>query len=290
MDIELLKTFLEVSRTRHFGRAAENLYLTQSAVSARVRQLEQALGTPLFLRTRNNIQLTQAGERFRPHAEAALTAWERGRQSVALRDEKVTELALAAPPSLWDSGGQRALVELRARLPDLALNVDMATEGVLIRHLLEDRLDLALCYDAPKRYDLVIRPVFPLQLVLVASKPDQNVGQVQGEPYILVDWGTSFTTQHAEAFAEMAPPGMRTGSGRIALDTLLAADGAAYLPEPVVAPYLEKGALHPVAQAPVFERQVHLAYKKQHPLANLVDRVADIVLETPWEVSPSIQP
>ncbi len=40
MDTELLKTFLEVSRTRHFGRAAESLYLTQSAVSFRIRQLE----------------------------------------------------------------------------------------------------------------------------------------------------------------------------------------------------------------------------------------------------------
>ena len=45
MDTELLKTFLEVSRTRHFGRAAESLYLTQSAVSFRIRQLENQLAT-----------------------------------------------------------------------------------------------------------------------------------------------------------------------------------------------------------------------------------------------------
>ncbi|SUC17946.1 transcriptional regulator HdfR [Proteus mirabilis] len=44
MDTELLKTFLEVSKTRHFGRAAESLYLTQSAVSFRIRQLETQLG------------------------------------------------------------------------------------------------------------------------------------------------------------------------------------------------------------------------------------------------------
>jgi len=37
VDIELLKTFLEVNRTRHFGKAAEHLFLTQSAVSARIR-------------------------------------------------------------------------------------------------------------------------------------------------------------------------------------------------------------------------------------------------------------
>ncbi|MDQ4425686.1 LysR family transcriptional regulator, partial [Thalassolituus sp.] len=52
MDTDLLKTFMEVSRTRHFGRAAENLYLTQSAVSFRIRQLEGLLGVELFSRQR----------------------------------------------------------------------------------------------------------------------------------------------------------------------------------------------------------------------------------------------
>lgn len=74
MDTELLKTFLEVQKTRHFGKAAENLYLTQSAVSFRVRQLEQSLGVTLFNRFRNNIQLTAAGELLLPHAQAVLTA------------------------------------------------------------------------------------------------------------------------------------------------------------------------------------------------------------------------
>ena len=66
MDTELLKTFLEVSRTRHFGRAAEALYLTQSAVSFRIRQLENQLGVNLFTRHRNNIRLTTAGEKLLP--------------------------------------------------------------------------------------------------------------------------------------------------------------------------------------------------------------------------------
>ena len=61
MDIELLRTFLAVVRTRHFGRAADELCVTQSAVSARIRQLEKTLGKPLFSRIRNNIQLTPEG-------------------------------------------------------------------------------------------------------------------------------------------------------------------------------------------------------------------------------------
>ena len=69
MDIELLRTFIEVRKTRHFGKAAENLYLTQAAVSARIRQLEQLLGVKLFIRSRNNIQLTSEGERLVSHAQ-----------------------------------------------------------------------------------------------------------------------------------------------------------------------------------------------------------------------------
>lgn len=69
MDTEHLRTFLEVARTRHFGKAAENLFVTQSAVSARIKLLESTLGTELFTRKRNNLQLTAQGKRLLSHAE-----------------------------------------------------------------------------------------------------------------------------------------------------------------------------------------------------------------------------
>lgn len=89
MDTELLKTFLEVQKTRHFGKAADNLYLTQSAVSFRIRQLEQGLGTSLFYRSRNNIQLTAAGEALLPHAIAVIQALSNAR----LQIQQQTQLA-----------------------------------------------------------------------------------------------------------------------------------------------------------------------------------------------------
>ena len=58
MDIRFLTTFIEVANTRHFGKAAENLYLTQSAVSARIKLLEEYFHSTLFIRQRNSIQLT----------------------------------------------------------------------------------------------------------------------------------------------------------------------------------------------------------------------------------------
>jgi len=88
LDTELLKTFLEVQKTRHFGKAAENLYLTQSAVSFRIRQLEQSLGVALFTRFRNNIQLTNAGELLLPHARAVIQAMVAAKQQLLLQSGK----------------------------------------------------------------------------------------------------------------------------------------------------------------------------------------------------------
>jgi DNA-binding transcriptional LysR family regulator len=50
VDIDLLKTFIEVNQTRNFARAAEDLYVTSAAVSARVKQLESHLGVHVFVR------------------------------------------------------------------------------------------------------------------------------------------------------------------------------------------------------------------------------------------------
>ncbi|MGD8941462.1 MAG: LysR family transcriptional regulator, partial [Gammaproteobacteria bacterium] len=94
MDIGILKTFLEVYRTRHFGQAAENLFLTQSAVSARIRLLEQTVGVPLFTRNRNNIELTPAGQKLLKHAETILTTWNRARQEIAIEDNAQIPLSI----------------------------------------------------------------------------------------------------------------------------------------------------------------------------------------------------
>ena len=101
MDTELLKTFLEVSRTRHFGRAAESLYLTQSAVSFRIRQLETQLGTYRYAHHRNNIRLTAAGERLVPYAESLMNTWLQAKKEISHASQH-TELSIGATASLWE--------------------------------------------------------------------------------------------------------------------------------------------------------------------------------------------
>ena len=84
MDIAAAKTFLEVVRTGSFVNAATALNLTQTAVSARSRVLEEQLGDAVFIRAKTGTTLTRAGEQFRRHATMLVQTWENARRAVAL--------------------------------------------------------------------------------------------------------------------------------------------------------------------------------------------------------------
>ena len=72
MDTQSLKAFLAVAGQHSFSEAAEQLHLTQSAVSKRIQQLESQLGTPLFDRHNRTVSLTEAGHALLPRAQAIL--------------------------------------------------------------------------------------------------------------------------------------------------------------------------------------------------------------------------
>ena len=72
MDIQHLKAFIAVACTKNLTQAAEKLFLSQPAVSAQIKAVESDVGTALFVRTNNGMQLTRAGEVLLPEAEALL--------------------------------------------------------------------------------------------------------------------------------------------------------------------------------------------------------------------------
>ena len=72
MDIQHSKAFIAVACTKNLTQAAEKLFLSQPAVSAQIKALESDVGTALFVRTNNGMQLTRAGEVLLPEAEALL--------------------------------------------------------------------------------------------------------------------------------------------------------------------------------------------------------------------------
>lgn len=281
MDISLLKTFLELHRTRHFGRAAKNLFLTQSAISARLRLLEESLGVQLFTRDRNNIRLTPAGARFLAHAESIVNAWHRALQATALEDESKIPLSIGGQFSLWDTGLQEWMHVLYRQLRDVALQAEAHGYEVLTRRLLDGVLDVAFLFEPPQSAELVVREIGSIRLVMVATRPGLSCGEAVQQPeYVMVDWGTAFAGAHARHFPDMPAPSIRMGLGRMALAFLLECGGAAFLAEQMVNRHIEDGLLHPVADAPIIEREVYVAYAQASARRDAVEQALEYLAGT----------
>lgn len=261
MDIVFIKTFLELSRTRHFGKTAQSLFITQSAVSSRIKHLEEQLGVKLLTRDRNNIQLTPAGNRFQKHAEKIVTMWNQARLETALEDENMSLLSIGGVFSLWDTVLQQWLVSLKNANGDIAYRAEALGAETIVSRVLDGSLDLGFLFEFPTMDKLQVEEIGSIELVMVSNKSLKNVDEaVSSNQYILVDWGTEFSSLHARFFPDISPPTMRVNQGRIALHLILNAGGSAYLPQIFVAPYLEKGALHVVPDAATIQRKFYAIY------------------------------
>lgn len=273
MDVNLFKTFLCVARMRHFGKAADQLFVTQAAVSARIKLLESALGVQLFKRQRNNIQLTQAGERLRKHAETIASGWERARLEVALQSGSMQSLALGMTNDLWDIGVRELVQGVCGARPELVLRLEVNSTETLIARLIDNLLDLAFVYEPPTSAELVARPLLNIPLVLVSTRAAQTPEAALRENYLLVDWGSSFARSHAAFAGDSCLPRMHCSSGAIALDILLSLGGSCYLARQLVAPYLASGALHLVSGAPIMERSSYALFRVENEGSVLLQEV-----------------
>ena len=235
MDIGLLKTFLEVNRTRHFGQAAENLFLTQSAVSARIRLLEQTVGVQLFIRTRNNIELTPAGNRFLKYADTILNTWNRARQEISIEDTAQIPLAVGGVPSLWDILLQEWFNKLAKNDKSLSIHAEVHGSEVLVRRLFDGTLDVVFIFESLEMTQLMSREVGNTQLMMVSTTPKLNAEEaVSRNDYVLVNWGTSFSIAHAQQFPNMPPPKLHLHLGRLAYNYIIECGGTAYLAQSMI--------------------------------------------------------
>lgn len=263
MDIALLKTFLEVVKRRHFGRAADTLCITQSAVSARIKLLESQLGLQLLVRDRKEIQLTPAGHRLRRHAETIVSGWERARQEIALAPEYTATLAIGLAQDLWRILLRDWVAQMRRDHPAVALRIETHPGETLVHRLTSHLLDLACMFEPPMMPGLETEQLLEIPLSLVASRPGLTVDAAMAEGYLLVDWGSAFALRHAELFADLPTPAVKVNAGGLAVDLLLRHGGSAYLSQRMVQSEIEQGRLFLVEDAPVIGRFAYAVYSPQ---------------------------
>jgi LysR family transcriptional regulator, flagellar master operon regulator len=261
MDVELARTFLEIIRARSVVRAAEQLNVSQTTVSARVRTLEEQLGRPLFVRNKNGASLTAAGEQFLRYAPTFVQLWQRARHQVAVPPGRRAVLSIGGELSLWHPWLTDWLHWMRRSAPDVALRVQVDVADSLTDQVSTGALDVAVMYAPQYRPGAHVELLLEEKLVLVTTEAEANA--VGPDSYVYVDWGPDFAHHHELSFPEDNYPGLFVGLGPLALIYILEAGGSGYFRQRVVAPYIAAGKLHLVAGAPSFFYPVYAVCSAQ---------------------------
>ena len=259
MNIEHMRTFLEVSSSGSFQVSAEKLHVTQSTVSARIKALEEQLRQPLIIRKRNGCELTTAGRLFHKHAVTAVQAWERARQEIALPDDMTGVFSFGIQMNHWDYIAPKWLDIMRKTEPSIATRVISDYSDPLMAQLRDGHIDMAILYRPIHQPNIHIEQLMDDPLILVATEPRiLEMGRVDG--YVFVDWGHEFRSQHNLAFPKAYIPKISFGVATSALNHILKNGGSGYFIEGSIKHLLEDETLFVVENSPTFHRPTYLGY------------------------------
>lgn len=264
MDVDLIRTFIQVAKTSHFRKAAEQLFLTQSAVSARIKLLEDRLGAKLFERSKHQVSLTTAGIRFLTHAEQLLSTWNIACHEVRLPVDADATIVTGATDTIWNMFLTDWIIEFSRERSQTMIRAELHTATSLMPSLLDGSLNIGVLFDAPALPRLHVEELATVPFILVSSQNKTLAADAMVQGFIEVDWGEAFAVAFQNHFGPISPAKLHTSVGKVALELILKFGGSAYLPKPMVLSHLHQKNLFAVDDAPVIERPVFAARLAGH--------------------------
>ena len=174
MDLDQLRTFLEIVRLKSFSKAAQTCFRTQPAISAQVRQLEQELSTSLFERLGTRIALTPAGRIFADFAEQILDLRKRAQDSInELEKTPKGELVIAANEATCIYVLPLVFSEYKRIFPNVQLQVERSYGSRIVDAILENQADFGITQlpVAEKRLQVVAIHSDEIKLLAPAGHP-----------------------------------------------------------------------------------------------------------------------
>lgn len=220
MDIDLARTFLEIIRSGSFIATAERLHITQTAVTARVHNLEEQLGCRLFVRNRAGARLTDDGQRFVAYATQLVQTWEAARRDLPLSQSGGKLLTLGSEVSLCNPLMLAWAQRLRQGLASHAIRLEVASGEELQKKLDLGVLDAALVHQPEYWPSLQVEQLLEEKLIQVVQT--QNPA-----PYLYVDWGRRFASSTTRRCPNAVARRCRSVSGRWPCNTWCSAAGVA---------------------------------------------------------------
>ncbi|MDB5956609.1 LysR family transcriptional regulator [Ramlibacter sp.] len=202
-----LKVFEAVARHRSFSRAAEELHLTQPAVSTQVAKLEEHAGLPLFEQLGKKIHLTAAGQQMLQCSREIIQKFQEAEEAMAQFKGVSGGRLNVSVISAGDYFFPRLLVEFAQRHAGVTLNFGVCNREELLAQMQENVTDLAVMVRPPDDIDVVSEPFAPHPYVVVAapthplaSSKRIPVSRISREPFVVREKGSDTWNSMREGF------------------------------------------------------------------------------------------
>ncbi|MEQ8852117.1 LysR family transcriptional regulator [Gimesia sp.] len=193
MEVDQLRYFLRVAERGNFTRAAEELNISQPALSRSIQKLEEELGQPVFERRTRSVALTDAGTLLQSRAQQILTLIEDTKAEIS-DDGRSGQIRIGAIPTIAPFFLPNLLRQFSTEFSAASIIVQEDTTDHLLKRCTQGEIDLAiLALPVPAKY-LEIEELFQEELLLVlppdhplVNKPQIRLNDIKSLPFVLLD-------------------------------------------------------------------------------------------------------
>ena len=195
--LDYYRIFYETARCRSFSVAAQRLYISQSAISQCIHQLESDLNAQLFVRTRKGVSLTNEGQLLFLKVESAITSIEQGEKQLdRLRHLEAGELRIAAGDTITTHFLLKYLEAYHATYPNIRIEMANSYSSQMLTLVKEGKADLAFVNMPMEDDELVFEPYLEINDVFVCGpdfekKASYSWEEVAELPLILIEKNAS---------------------------------------------------------------------------------------------------
>lgn len=175
MNLQSLLYFKTVAETEHFTKAATSLFITQSALSKAIRNLETELGVSLFFKDGRNVSLTRYGQVFYQYIKRSTDEIERGIEVIRkMADEERNVITISALYSMYAEFLPDKISEFRQLYSDATFSLEYKRTSQILKDILDNKSDICICSnfdDQQPQYALINRHLLrEEELIIIAPK------------------------------------------------------------------------------------------------------------------------
>lgn len=264
-----LTYFIELANILNFSRASERLGITQPSLSMAMKRLECNIGAPLFIRSKNGVNLTQAGKRLLSHAKQLLQMWNHVKSaSLASHHDITGSLTLGCHASVALFALCDFLPNFFIKYPKIEINLKHDLSRVIMEGIINLSIDIGIVVNPLRHPDLIIQKLYEDQVTFWYSSANKNISQqiANGEITLICDpclsqtqWLLKNSQKEGVRFNRL----ITSSSLEVIANLTAQGGGIGILPRCVVmktAPSI----LKPLANFPIFYDEIALLYRHEN--------------------------